>query len=108
MNLTTEGKVVADEDPCASNKAGRIGLIVRVSKTYNPAKVRYISVWQGDAKNPEVSVSVVTQGMRLFCNKEPAAAKLEFDFVQNACVTEWIPRGGGWRGWNFIERIPAN
>ena len=34
--LTTEGEVVTDEDPRAGNKAGRVGLVVRITQSHHP------------------------------------------------------------------------
>jgi hypothetical protein len=62
------------------------GLVVAVPYSYAPSPFEDPPSRQCDVQHTEVSLTIMAQGMSLFCHNEPAAFELLMDFTEHPAV----------------------
>ena len=94
FDLSTEGKVIADENLCASCYSGGECLVVRVPQPQHPAVI-LIGFATLDFHEAEVSGIVVAKAVGLSANDEPVELQRLLDLSDELDVRDRRPGVGG-------------
>jgi hypothetical protein len=108
LHLAAETQVVAAKYFSACNKPSRKRFIVAISYSYGPRPFKDSAARQRDVQNPEVALTIVTQGMGLFRHNKPATVELIVDFTQYPAVRQRVPCFCVSRRGYFPQLIPAD
>jgi len=71
FHFSAEAEIIANKDPCPCYKPGRVGHIVAIPNSNDPAEVCFCTARESDGHNPEVSGSLVAERVGFLGDREP-------------------------------------